>query len=189
MPSTCRPAGTVVGYYGYYDDTHHGYLLGGPVAPEAIARAYAGRQICRGCIAGSFFGVFRRRLAANRGTFMQHRQPGAHASVAKALLSIASFVMAISLAETAIAKDTVLYSFRGAPDGEQPWGPLIADRHHNLFGTTNLGGTGSCSNGSGCGTVFELSPQGNGVWAESVLYSFQGGNDGQNPPAALLLDA
>ena len=120
---------------------------------------------------------------------MQHGQPGAHASVARALLSIASFVMAISLAESAFGKETVLYSFRGAPDGEQPWGPLIADRHHNLFGTTNLGGTGSCSNGSGCGTVFELSPQGNGVWAESVLYSFQGGNDGQNPPAALLLDA
>ena len=80
----------------------------------------------------------------------------------------------------------MLYRFQGAPDGAQPWSGLIADKHGNLFGTTNLGGTGSCS--SGCGTVFELSPQGKTAWTETTLYSFQGGSDGADPDAALVMD-
>lgn len=122
---------------------------------------------------------------------MRHDTTGAHRLTAAALLSLASVVAVVS-SETALAAENVLYSFRGAPDGRQPWGALIADRHGRLFGTTYNGGTGSCSNadGAGCGTVFELSLQGNGVWAETLLYSFQGGSDGQYPPAqALLLDA
>jgi hypothetical protein len=88
------------------------------------------------------------------------------------------------------SKEAVLYSFQGAPDGQQPMGSLIADKHGNLIGVTNIGGTGSCrsTDGAGCGTVFMLSPQGPGQWTESVIYSFQGGGDGQNPWQAPLFD-
>src|ERR1700690_656741 len=69
-------------------------------------------------------------------------------------------------------KEKVLYSFQGGNDGDDPYAGLILDGSGNLYGTTAYGGTGSCS--SGCGTVFELSPNGGGGWTETVLYSFAG---------------
>ena len=74
--------------------------------------------------------------------------------------------------------ETVLYSFQGADDGENPQAPLIADKQDNLFGTTAIGGT------NGGGVVFQLTPQG----VESVLHSFSGGNDGAGPLAGLVFD-
>ncbi len=68
-----------------------------------------------------------------------------------------------------------------------PNGPLLADQTGNLYGTTFYGGNDSCS--LGCGTVFELSPDGQGGWTESVLYRFTGGVDGQSPAAGLILDS
>jgi uncharacterized repeat protein (TIGR03803 family) len=50
-----------------------------------------------------------------------------------------------------------LYSFMGTPDGEEPNGYLTFDSGGNLYGVTQLGGTGSCEEG-GCGTVFEFTP-------------------------------
>ncbi|HTZ95314.1 MAG TPA: choice-of-anchor tandem repeat GloVer-containing protein [Terriglobales bacterium] len=77
--------------------------------------------------------------------------------------------------------ETVLYSFQGSPDGAWPAANLVGDGKGNFFSTTVQGGTGNCSRG--CGTIFELSPsQGEGeLWTETVLYSFQGGNDGWSP--------
>jgi uncharacterized repeat protein (TIGR03803 family) len=42
----------------------------------------------------------------------------------------------------------------------------------------------------GCGTVYEMSPpkQKGGQWAETILYSFQGGNDGYYPSGTLVFD-
>jgi uncharacterized repeat protein (TIGR03803 family) len=79
--------------------------------------------------------------------------------------------------------ETVLYSFQNNPDGATPWAGLIADRAGNLYGTTYYGGP--C-----CGTVYELSPPSlpGGSWTEQVLYSFQGGNDGGQPTAVLIMD-
>ena len=80
---------------------------------------------------------------------------------------------------------TTLYTFTGTNgDGTAPASPLVFDRSGNLYGTTSSGGTGPCY--LGCGTVFELSPDAGGGWAETVLYSFQGGTDGQNPEGALI---
>lgn len=70
---------------------------------------------------------------------------------------------------------SVLYDFQGGSDGAAP-GPLIEDQSGNFFGTTLAGGGSGC-NGSGCGTVFELTPQG----TETILYAFQGGDDGAVP--------
>jgi len=81
--------------------------------------------------------------------------------------------------------ETVLHSFDGgggigpSTDGANPEARLTAV-HGILYGTTNAGGTGSCENrygNSGCGTVFSITPSG----TEKVLYSFQGGNDGNGP--------
>jgi uncharacterized repeat protein (TIGR03803 family) len=84
--------------------------------------------------------------------------------------------------------ETVLYRFQGGADGEGPRGTLIADTKGALYGTTEFGGSGTCSDPSGvsgCGTVFKLTPSPSG-YAESVIYSFQGGSDGQFPRSALL---
>ena len=79
--------------------------------------------------------------------------------------------------------ETVLYSFSGS-DGANPRGSLIADAEGAHYGTTFLGGAGSS------GTVFKLTPPATtgGAWTETVLYSFTGGSDGANPPAALIAD-
>jgi uncharacterized repeat protein (TIGR03803 family) len=54
---------------------------------------------------------------------------------------------------------STLYSFTSSGG---PRGGVIFDSSGNLYGTT----------GNGDGTVFELSPAGNGVWIESILYAF-----------------
>ena len=87
------------------------------------------------------------------------------------------------------AKESVLYRFQGGKDGAIPMASMIADSAGNLYGTTSMGG-GSAQCGGGCGTVFELSPstEPGRVWTESVLYRFQGGNDGATPEAPLIAD-
>jgi len=51
--------------------------------------------------------------------------------------------------------ETLVYSFAGGSDGADPVAPLIMDKAGNLYGTTQMGGTGTaCENG--CGTIFEI---------------------------------
>lgn len=96
---------------------------------------------------------------------------------------LTSVLMGATIVPSADAK--VLHAFQGGNDGALPSGSLIADREGNLYGTTELGGSGTnCYGGKGCGTIFELTPNG----TEQVLYSFQGGNDGFGPTGALLFD-
>ena len=85
--------------------------------------------------------------------------------------------------------ERVLYNFGGPPDGAVPHDGLIFDAAGNLYGTTYAGGAYSCGQyANGCGTVFELSPIGDGNWAESVLWSFGNGEDGAIPTAGLIFD-
>src|ERR1035437_2552607 len=72
--------------------------------------------------------------------------------------------------------ETVLHSFTGVPDGEQPQGGLAIDAAGNLYGTTSWGGDPS----AWCGTVFELSPSSSG-WTFTVLHAFTNGQDGCSP--------
>lgn len=68
-------------------------------------------------------------------------------------------------------KETILKNFiNDSTTGWAPDGNLIIDAAGNLYGVTRFGGDLSCSAGSGCGVVYELTPQGNGNWTESVLY-------------------
>lgn len=76
-------------------------------------------------------------------------------------------------------------------DDNSPAGGVIFDSAGNLHGTTEVGGandSGSCSSGPGCGTVYELSPNGSGAWAETILLSFDG-TDGNNPLGNFAMDA
>jgi uncharacterized repeat protein (TIGR03803 family) len=77
---------------------------------------------------------------------------------------------------------TVLYSFTGGNDGATPEAPLMFDKSGNLYGTTNGGGLYAL------GTVFEVSHNGS-KWAETVLYSFKGGSDGNSPLAGVIRDS
>jgi uncharacterized repeat protein (TIGR03803 family) len=77
-------------------------------------------------------------------------------------------------------KVTLLHSFAGTPDGENPYAGLLRDAAGNLYGTTEYGGTGG-----GYGTVFKLTGKGK----LTLLYSFTGTPDGSNPLAGLLRDA
>jgi uncharacterized repeat protein (TIGR03803 family) len=80
---------------------------------------------------------------------------------------------------------TILYSFNGSPDGAGP-SFVVPDGAGNLFGITGTGGTGTNSNCmqfniTGCGTVFELSPNSSGGWTETVQHSFNYALDGAFP--------
>jgi uncharacterized repeat protein (TIGR03803 family) len=66
-------------------------------------------------------------------------------------------------------KESILYSFKGSPDGASPEGPLVVTGTGTIFGTT-------VSGGGGYGVVFELTPSATG-YTETVLHSFPLGQD------------
>jgi uncharacterized repeat protein (TIGR03803 family) len=70
---------------------------------------------------------------------------------------------------------SVLYSFKGPPDGELPDAALTRVGG-TLYGTTVEGGANNL------GTVFAITPAG----VETVLYSFKGGADGESPAGSLI---
>jgi uncharacterized repeat protein (TIGR03803 family) len=76
---------------------------------------------------------------------------------------------------------SVLQRFDGS-DGQYPLAGMIVGQSDSLIGTTYYGGAHSD------GAVYQLTPSGSG-WSESVLYSFQGGDDGANPAAGLISDS
>ena len=99
----------------------------------------------------------------------------------------AALIVGTSLAAYSQAGAT-LYEFTGGADGGRATAGLVADSAGNLYGTTFEYGAGPCTLGvPGCGTVFELSPAGT-VWSYQVLYTFQGGEDGENPSSGLTFD-
>ena len=83
-------------------------------------------------------------------------------------------------------EETVLYNFQGGADGVQVQSGLYEDSHGNLYGMTTFGGTGPCAVSglpAGCGTIFELSPNG-ATYTKSTVYNFQG-SDGSLPTGNL----
>jgi uncharacterized repeat protein (TIGR03803 family) len=89
--------------------------------------------------------------------------------------------------------ETTLYAFQGGSDGSFPTGALTPDGSGGYFSTTVSGGGGPCDSfgdGGGCGTIFHLTPPGEGQsnWTETVLYQFQS-VDGAYPFDRLVLDS
>jgi uncharacterized repeat protein (TIGR03803 family) len=74
---------------------------------------------------------------------------------------------------------SVIHSFGAGTDGLVPYSSPIIDSAGNLYGTTHNGGGATCLNQS-CGTVYELTPSGQG-WTEIILYTFANGQEGSNP--------
>ncbi len=60
---------------------------------------------------------------------------------------------------------------------------LILDAAGNVYGTTWQGG----AFGQGC--VFKVSPNSDGSWTESVIYSFTASPDGSSPQSGLVFDS
>jgi uncharacterized repeat protein (TIGR03803 family) len=85
--------------------------------------------------------------------------------------------------------ESVLFSFLGSSSGDaaNPTSRLTFDTKGNLYGTTTHGGSSSNCFQAACGTVFSLTHTA-GSWTEQVLYSFQGGSDGQYPYAKVTFD-
>src|SRR5437667_9437359 len=88
----------------------------------------------------------------------------------------------LGLTSTVCGGTNVIYSLADEEDGKYADTDLAIDKAGNLYGTTVLGGD------FGGGTVFQLSPSGNG-WVHTVLYSFTGGPDGGEPYKGVTLDA
>jgi hypothetical protein len=78
--------------------------------------------------------------------------------------------------------ETILYRFRGNPDGNAPAGDLTFDAAGDLYGITEAGGSNA-----GFGTVYELA-RSNGGWSESVLYNFTQPPDGGYPKSGVIFD-
>lgn len=74
-------------------------------------------------------------------------------------------------------KESVLYNFKGTPDGQLPYARLVR-RNGLLYGTTVQGGK------SGLGTVFKVDNKGN----ETILYNFTGGADGGLALGGVIFD-
>ena len=70
---------------------------------------------------------------------------------------------------------TILHSFTGGSEGEQPTASLIQATDGKLYGTTQYGGT------SGRGTVFKITTSG----TLTTLHTFSG-SDGRNPQGGLV---
>ena len=84
---------------------------------------------------------------------------------------------------SASGSESVVHSFKGAPDGALPYSTLVEGKKGVLYGTTYSGGAFD----DGC--AFELVPTASG-YLENVIYSFSGSaGDGGNPYAGLLYDA
>jgi uncharacterized repeat protein (TIGR03803 family) len=88
---------------------------------------------------------------------------------------------AMALPAWASVPETLLYSFTGGSDGQNPIAGLVMDAAGNLYGTT----TGLYDGSADVGTVFKVAPNGQ----ETVLHVFTGTPDGSNPYAGLLMDA
>ncbi len=76
---------------------------------------------------------------------------------------------------TVAGAETTLHEFKGGADGAIP-GAGLTKIGGAYYGTTSYGGTG-CGGDVGCGTIFEITPQGH----KRVLHNFLGGADGEFP--------
>jgi uncharacterized repeat protein (TIGR03803 family) len=106
-------------------------------------------------------------------------------SAAKSVFAIfltCLLVSVVAIQPAQARKFKVLHTFHGK-DGANPVAVLVRDAAGNLYGTTEAGGTGKCTQ-EGCGTAFRLDQTGKQVW----LHSFDGKN-GFMPMAGLLRNA
>jgi uncharacterized repeat protein (TIGR03803 family) len=95
-------------------------------------------------------------------------------AILNTIILILTLVLCGSFASAQTA--STIWSFSGT-DGDFPVAPVIFDSTGAIYGATSVGGPGKF------GTVFQLEPPQSpgGAWTENILYSLQGGFDGQQP--------
>ncbi len=97
-------------------------------------------------------------------------------------LSLAGVVLVLHPATWA-SSFKLLHNFGSGHDGATPLASPIQDHLGNLYGTTGGGGANAG------GTVFELLPNLDGSWNESIVYDFDFYSDvGSNPAIGVALD-
>ncbi len=85
----------------------------------------------------------------------------------------------------------VLHGFSGPGDGDGafPVSGVVLDSAGNIYGTADLGGTSTtCAYSFGCGIVFELSPNRDGTYTETILHNFDS-IDGAGPGTTPVFDS
>ena len=98
-------------------------------------------------------------------------------------VAVTVFLLFVPPVVWAQVKCKSLYKFTGGADGSRPFGGVTFDAATgNLYGTTWQGGV------YGLGTVFNLAPNSDGSWSETVVQSFAGGVDGSEPHGTLIFD-
>jgi uncharacterized repeat protein (TIGR03803 family) len=81
--------------------------------------------------------------------------------------------------------ETILYSFTGeylGPDPNLPAGSVVLAKNGNIYGVAQTGGA------NGQGAVYQLAPNSDGTYTESVIFSFNV-NDGAVPNSTPVQDA
>jgi len=152
-----------------------GGLFGTTTLPGTVFRIDStGKESVVGLINGSLGGIF------PTGTLIQDAKGNLY-GVAEGGAGGAGVVYKLSLR----GKETVLYSFQGGLDNDNPKGPaggLLMDASGLIFGAAQFGSDQSCF--IGCGSIFQLDQAGNLV----LLHKFTGGTDGSNPIGPLVQD-
>src|ERR1700685_2582339 len=77
--------------------------------------------------------------------------------------------------------ESTLYNFNSDGDPNSPAAGVTLDAQGNIYGTASLGGA------YGNGAVYKLTRSSSG-WTETVLYNFQGADEGANPVGGVVLD-
>jgi uncharacterized repeat protein (TIGR03803 family) len=85
-------------------------------------------------------------------------------------------------------KEHVLHNFGGKRDGLFPYGGVVVDSAGNVYGSTLQGGSTRCG-GPGCGTIYKVSKQPDGMWKETILFRFPEWAESGDPVGTLALDA
>jgi uncharacterized repeat protein (TIGR03803 family) len=114
-----------------------------------------------------------------------NRKASSFASITLAIFALTLFCAANVSGQT----ETVLHNFAGNNnDGSAPYAGVVFDSAGNLYGTTYRGGVPDCLL-TGCGTVFELQPNPDGTWSETLIYLFPGGpGNGGTPVTPVVFD-
>jgi uncharacterized repeat protein (TIGR03803 family) len=83
----------------------------------------------------------------------------------------------------------ILHSFGDTGDGISPQFGQVFDGQGNLYGVTDLGPLGDgCLGDEGCGSVYQLKPNSDGTWTETVIHAFSD-SGGTYPSSSLILDS
>jgi hypothetical protein len=82
--------------------------------------------------------------------------------------AVAAVTVGLAASSFGAGSETVLHTFVNRSDGSLPFGGLTIDAKGNLYGTTDLGGSGATAEG----TVFKLTPKASGGFTFQTIHTF-----------------